>query len=140
MMFNELKDLFNVESNYNSYKKILISQPPPIIPYIGVYLRDLTFLELGNSEYLNEEKGILNYDKYRMISSVIIEFQTFQEIPYDFEENGAILRLLSNHMVSFDDDRLYDMSLILEPPANPQTGTPKEPRLNSSLLVRLKRH
>jgi len=135
IMYNDLKELFNIDNNYRPYKKLLISQPPPIIPYLGVYLRDLTFLELGNPDYLIQDKGILNYDKLRMISSVIVEFQTYQAVPYDFEEIPAIQRQLANHMVSFDDDRLYDLSVILEPP----TSTMRDSGSMTKDLFRMKK-
>lgn len=115
-MYYYLVSFFDVETNYSNYKKLIVSQPPPMIPYIGLYLRDLTFLEFGNPDML--EGDIINYDKYRMISSVLIELRTFQEIPYQFEKNSALSRLLKNHMVSFDEDRLYDLSVKLEPRLN----------------------
>ena len=38
---------------------------PPSIPYLGIYLSDLTFIEEGTPNFT--EKGLLNFAKMRMV-------------------------------------------------------------------------
>jgi son of sevenless-like protein len=57
---------------------------PPCIPYLGVYLTDLTFIEDGNKDYVTDE-GLINFDKRRKISTVIREIQQYQQTPYCLE-------------------------------------------------------
>lgn len=39
---------------------------PPSIPYVGMYLTDLSFIEEGTPNYSPE--GLLNFSKMRMVS------------------------------------------------------------------------
>jgi hypothetical protein len=44
---NEIEELFKLVSqnkNYKEFRSLLKSTVPPYIPYIGVYLTDLTFI------------------------------------------------------------------------------------------------
>ena len=59
--------------SYKAYRETLHSRHPPIIPYIGVYLSDLTFLEDGNPNFT--ENNHVNFHKRIMISNVIKEIK-----------------------------------------------------------------
>ena len=39
---------------------------PPSIPYLGIYLWDLTFIDEGTPNFT--EKGLLNFAKMRMVN------------------------------------------------------------------------
>lgn len=38
--------------NFSVYREIIHSANPPVIPFLGFYLTDLTFLEDGNPDYI----------------------------------------------------------------------------------------
>ena len=40
---------------------------PPSIPYLGIYLSDLTFIDEGTPNFT--EKGLLNFAKMRMVKN-----------------------------------------------------------------------
>lgn len=50
-LFDELMDLMSPTSNYTKFRNYLHKEiSPPCIPYLGVYLSDLTFLEDGTEK------------------------------------------------------------------------------------------
>jgi len=110
-----LNTLCCVESHYLPYKKLISTLKPPLVPYLGVFLRDLTFLEVGNPTYLNEEKGIINFDKFRMLAAVLADVQAFQSVPYEFEALPSIQMALRHSLITLDPDQLYNLSRIVEP-------------------------
>mmetsp|Transcript_32085 Transcript_32085/g.89814 ORF Transcript_32085/g.89814 Transcript_32085/m.89814 type:complete len:616 (+) Transcript_32085:50-1897(+) len=102
------------ESSYKSYREALHDRNPPIIPYIGVYLSDLTFLEDGNKDFTSGDQ--VNFHKRIMISNVIKEIKTYQQMPYNIEEIESIQRYVDETMtMSLDDNQLYDYSVKCEP-------------------------
>ena len=56
----------------------------PCIPYLGIFLSDLTFIEEGNPDSIVME-GVetINFVKRRKVADVIAKIQTYQ-VPYNF--------------------------------------------------------
>jgi len=46
--FEVLKKLMSSDGNFEAFRTALHSESPPSIPYLGMYLTDLTFIEDGN--------------------------------------------------------------------------------------------
>lgn len=94
--FQELSDVSSPISNYKVYREELKKwTKEPCVPYLGIYLKDLTFIEGsttslfaayasvdGNPDYLDAGKSIINFTKMRMISSTFREIHKYQQRPY----------------------------------------------------------
>merc|ERR1712137_1025868 len=63
-MYLHMNDLCCIKNHYLPYKRLISNQTPPLVPYLGVFLRGLTFIEVGNPTYIDEEKKMVNYDKF----------------------------------------------------------------------------
>ncbi|PVV01185.1 hypothetical protein BB560_004407 [Smittium megazygosporum] len=148
--------------NYINYRNVLKKSTPPLLPFLGLYLTDLTFVCDGNPDVrrrkpiqqptdingegtsgnrereatianLNEqsssvdirEKDILiNFDKHYKVAQIIIQIQKYQ-IPYSGNFTMAIPGLQKYILYqieywdkeNYDDDKLYNLSLLREPRA-----------------------
>lgn len=85
----------------------------PCVPYLGVYLSDLTFIEDGNPDILKDTK-LVNFEKRAMISKVITEIQAFQNIDYCLRPVPEIQNFLAKMEILSEKDA-YDRSLQCEP-------------------------
>lgn len=94
-MFKALMVATSASRNYLMYREALRTTVPPAIPYVGVYLRDLTFIEDGNPSYMAKDLGLVNFDKVRMLARVLGEIRTFQQIEPVVEPHTAILSYLT---------------------------------------------
>jgi hypothetical protein len=112
-LFGELVSLMSTEGNYGRYRGALTESAPPCIPYLGVYLQDLTFIEDGNPDTL-PPYGLINFAKRRQVCNAIRSIQDFQQKAYNLQEVHQIQALLKNVRV-VDDQELYRMSLEREP-------------------------
>jgi hypothetical protein len=114
--FENLEKVINPQKNYAQYRENLHSVNPPCVPFLGVYLTDLTFIEDGNTNVLKKNNQLINFSKQTKTAEVIREIQQYQNQPYNLnpvkEIADFILRSI-NEVV--DETTLYNMSLILEP-------------------------
>jgi len=105
--FHRLEELMNPAGSFNNYRKRLHDASPPAIPYIGVYLSDLTFTEDGNADKLEH---LINFGKRRLVYRVIEEVRQYQVTPYNFPRSEPLHTLLAELPV-LSEGHLFDLSL-----------------------------
>ncbi|XP_022256646.1 ras-specific guanine nucleotide-releasing factor 1-like, partial [Limulus polyphemus] len=110
---DKLQILVAADGRFRNMRDALHRCDPPCIPYLGLYLTDLTFIEEGTPNFT--EEGLLNFSKMRMIAHVIREIRHFQQTPYKIETNPKVTDYLLNDKRLMQDDELYQLSLCLEP-------------------------
>ncbi|KAF2278053.1 ras guanine-nucleotide exchange protein-like protein [Westerdykella ornata] len=85
---DELKTITDVGRNYAVLRQRLQNHMAPCIPFVGIYLTDLTFVDVGNgstrqlpSENGREGASVINFDKHMKTAKIIGQLQSFQ-VPY----------------------------------------------------------
>ncbi|KAK7065858.1 Ras protein-specific guanine nucleotide-releasing factor [Halocaridina rubra] len=109
----KLQALVSADGRFRSLRDALHRCDPPCIPYLGMYLTDLSFIEEGTPNFTDD--GLLNFSKMRMIAHVIREIRHFQQTPYKIEHNPKVTAYLLDPTLLLSDDNLYRLSLDLEP-------------------------
>jgi len=95
----EYKAMMATDKSYSLYRRTLKAADPPCLPYLGVFLTDLTFIEEGNQDYLTVEDGrgdIINFEKLRKVATVIEQIIIYQQKPYHFEKVDVIFEYFNN--------------------------------------------
>eukprot|EP01103_Thecamoeba_quadrilineata_P003596 TRINITY_DN13356_c0_g1_i1.p1 TRINITY_DN13356_c0_g1~~TRINITY_DN13356_c0_g1_i1.p1 ORF type:complete len:791 (-),score=164.51 TRINITY_DN13356_c0_g1_i1:68-2440(-) len=111
--FRELVDLMAVSNNWKNYREVLKQCNPPALPYLGMYLTDLTFLEDGSPDRL-DNTDLINFVKKTKLSLIIRNIQQYQQMSYNMEVISTIRELLVD-MQWMDENKLWSMSLKCEP-------------------------
>lgn len=138
-LLEQLKGIVDVSRNYAVLRQRLRNHVPPCLPFVGTYLTDLTFVDVGNQttrqlagEGGEESRAVINFDKHMKTAKIISDLQRFQ-IPYRFVEIPELQTWIQDQLVrvrsSDQSDVLsyYRRSLILEPrEAMPIRGSPAE--------------
>jgi hypothetical protein len=104
-------ELTNPQSSFSQYRAAKAASDPPMIPYLGVYLQDLTFIEEGNNDRL--ENGYINFIKFRMIADILIEIKQFQQKEYNLQPVPAIQEYLLMTRI-LDEEKLFTLSQQVE--------------------------
>ncbi|KAH9638286.1 hypothetical protein HF086_003084, partial [Spodoptera exigua] len=99
---------------------VSIDCDPPCIPYLGMYLSDLSFIEEGTTNYTPD--GLLNFSKMRMIAHVIREIRNFQQTPYKIDHIPKVCDFLLDNSLVIPEERQYTLSLELEPRVSRGSG------------------
>lgn len=128
--FDKLHKLLSPVKNYKEYRAYLAassasSSSTPLLPYVGLFLRDMTLTVEGNA---NAGKDHLNLDKMAVQANLIRDFQHFQRPRKSFRIDNKDLGLetyLRSGMTSLSEDDVYALSLEWEPlrSATPVTTT-----------------
>jgi hypothetical protein len=134
----ELKAITDVGRNYAVLRQRLQNHVAPCIPFVGIYLTDLTFIDVGNgtTRQLPGEDGqegvsVINFDKHMKTAKIIGQLQSFQ-VPYrlaavpemqDWMES-QIQRVRASDQANVQS--YYRRSLLLEPRdiQHPTRGSP----------------
>lgn len=101
------------DGRFRAMREVLHRCDPPCIPYLGMYLTDLSFIEEGTPDFTPD--GLLNFSKMRMIAHVIREIRHFQQTPYKIDHIPKVTSYLLDSTLLLDDDELYSRSLQIEP-------------------------
>ena len=115
-LWARLQESLSQKQNYKAFRETLATCVPPCIPYLGIFLSDLTFIEDGNPDKLVLGGGaqLINFVKRRKVAEVILKIQDYQNKPYNFVPVQPIQDYLEQAEV-MDDDALYKASLVAEP-------------------------
>jgi len=108
--YKDLQKYTSREKNFKEVRVAIRSVKPPCIPYIGLYLTDLTFIEDGNPKYVGDK---INFVKCRKFAEVIRDMQTYQNSRYALQEVPEVRDMLLA-VVPLTEDQMYKESLARE--------------------------
>ncbi|SSD59633.1 uncharacterized protein SCODWIG_01394 [Saccharomycodes ludwigii] len=126
---SELNVLMESFRNFARYREVLnnvTKSSEPYIPFLGVYLSDLTFISSGNPDYLrNSQNQIINFAKRIRITEILKEITNCKKRTYKLNKNTQLLNFIESYCCNNTDSNgkciipgielLYNQSLIIEP-------------------------
>jgi hypothetical protein len=108
-LFDELSTLMSLSSNMKNLSEHLQTISPPAIPYVGLYLGHLTFIDEGNPNKLGE---LINFGKRRQVTATVFQLCRFQILAYELAELIEVQTYVDKfHRLSEDD--AYAVSLLV---------------------------
>ena len=110
--FHEIEALMSPTGSYKAYREALRSISGPVIPYIGLFLADLTFIEEGNPDRIDD---LINFEKPNLIGKILRDLRTFQSNPYPFPPIEPLHSLLFALPHVQNEKYQFDLSLEIEP-------------------------
>ncbi|KAJ5690576.1 hypothetical protein N7462_004968 [Penicillium macrosclerotiorum] len=113
-ILEQMRRLMASTKNFGEYRETLHLANPPCIPFFGVYLTDLTFIEDGIPSLTPSE--LINFNKRAKTAEVIRDIQQYQNVPYLLQPVPELQDyILSNLQAAGDVHDMYDRSLEIEP-------------------------
>eukprot|EP00066_Takifugu_rubripes_P004035 XP_003967091.1 PREDICTED: ras-specific guanine nucleotide-releasing factor 1 [Takifugu rubripes] len=112
-LIDKLQKLVSSEGRFKNLREALKNCDPPCVPYLGMYLTDLAFIEEGTPNYT--EDNLVNFSKMRMISHIIREIRQFQQTAYKIDLQPKAAQYLLDLSFVLDEESMYEASLRIEP-------------------------
>ncbi|KAI1430814.1 ras GEF [Xylaria sp. CBS 124048] len=114
-VLESMRRLMASTKNFGEYREALHAANPPCIPFFGVYLTDLTFIEDGIPSII-KKTNMINFAKRAKTAEVIRDIQQYQNSPYSLQPVPELQDyILSNMAAAGDVHEMYDKSLSVEP-------------------------
>ncbi|KAI8906627.1 ras guanine nucleotide exchange factor domain-containing protein [Powellomyces hirtus] len=110
----ELEKIQDPSRNMKNYRDILSVAVPPIVPFLPLYLKDLTFMNDGNASKIGDERQMINFDKLRMMGNRVKDISALASVEYNFEPLPHIQNFLSKPPVEKVMAKLKEMSIECE--------------------------
>ncbi|KAL6058531.1 Son of sevenless 1 [Balamuthia mandrillaris] len=111
-LWEEMNVLMGSEDNFRVFRDLLHKVNPPCVPYLGIFLTDLTFITEGNPQYLTGT-NLINVHKLRYCARVLDKIKQYQQTPFNLTPVPFIQEYLMNVEV-VPDKELYRLSLLCE--------------------------
>lgn len=128
-MLKILQAIVEPSSNNKVLRARLQGHVPPCLPFLGMFLTDLTFVDIGNpatkqlpgSSSEDQGQTVVNFDKHTRTAKIIGELQRFQ-IPYRLTEVADLQDWIQAQIAGVKESEsgnvqvtYYRKSLLLEP-------------------------
>ncbi|KAF2429771.1 guanine-nucleotide dissociation stimulator CDC25 [Tothia fuscella] len=111
----QMRKLMGSTRNFAEYRDTIHKANPPCVPFLGVYLTDLTFIEDGIPGII-KKTTLINFAKRAKTAEVIRDIQQYQNVPYPLQPVPELQEyILSNMRQAGDVHEMYEMSLQVEP-------------------------
>jgi hypothetical protein len=128
-MYNTIDCVADSDRNFAMYRKCLKNATTPGLPFLGIFLSDMVFIDEGNTDHRashpieptqHPSTVIINFDKYMRMTLMLDQTITrFQQVPYyKLKEIKEIQRYLLECIEAGNDsneEMIYSKSLEIEP-------------------------
>ncbi|XP_057216195.1 rap guanine nucleotide exchange factor 1b isoform X7 [Triplophysa rosa] len=104
--------LIDSSSSFRAYRAALAEVEPPCIPYLGLILQDLTFVHLGNPDFID---GKVNFSKRWQQFNILDSMRCFQQVHYELKRNEDIVSFFNDFSDHLAEEALWELSLKIKP-------------------------
>lgn len=114
-LLESMRQLIATTKNFGQYREALQVANPPCIPFLGVYLTDLIFIEDGIPSLVKNTE-LINFAKRHKTAEVIRDIQQYQNVPYSLTPVPELQDWITENMRNAGDvHEMYNQSLKIEP-------------------------
>ncbi|KAB5567240.1 hypothetical protein PHYPO_G00230540 [Pangasianodon hypophthalmus] len=104
--------LIDSSSSFRAYRAALADVEPPCIPYLGLILQDLTFVHLGNPDFIERK---VNFSKRWQQFNILDSMRRFQQVHYELKHNEDIVSFFNDFSDHLAEEALWELSLKIKP-------------------------
>ncbi|XP_025190430.1 guanine nucleotide-releasing factor 2 isoform X1 [Melanaphis sacchari] len=111
--------LIDSSSSFRAYRQALADTNPPCIPYIGLVLQDLTFVHIGNNDYISD--NIINFSKRWQQFNIVENMKRFKKGCYNFKKHDHIIAFFNNFDEFLCEEAMWQISESIKPRGSKKT-------------------
>lgn len=116
-IMQKIELLLDPRNNFRNYRELIRDCPLPFLPFEGIFLTDLTFLDVMTchcNSYLSQENpdqidGLMNFTKIEILGDILQTMKQVQSEAYPFAESTFLKEFIHKSIV-LDDEQLVQVS------------------------------
>ncbi|KAJ3172808.1 hypothetical protein HDU87_007810 [Geranomyces variabilis] len=110
----DLEKFTDVSKNFKTYRDKLEASTPPLIPFLPIFIKDLTFIYDGNESRLANNE--INFEKLRLITDCVKGITALAKSEYKwYNFDTDMQEYLTNPPLEMSIAKLQELSKIAEP-------------------------
>ncbi|XP_065192752.1 rap guanine nucleotide exchange factor 1-like [Sycon ciliatum] len=114
----EPRKIIDNMNGFKNYRDGLAASGSPCIPYLGLYLQDLTFINIGNTNMLDDNKDCVNFAKRWRQFKVMCKIKQYQQHGYESTKRDEdIIQYFNGCSSHLGEEELWERSMLLKPRA-----------------------
>ena len=90
--YQELERFTSTTLNFKELRTGTENSTGPCIPYLGMFLSDLTFIDEGNP---SKVENLINYSKWQQTARVLQKIRKFQMVEFSFKPLEILQQFLT---------------------------------------------
>lgn len=111
-MLQTLSNIVDPDQNWKNYRRTVEAEQGACVPYIGLFLSDLTFIY--DRGPMTTEDGRINWKKAGQLNAVVTSVRRLQRRAYAFAPDFEILQFITDDLTILGDAELFKRSKVLE--------------------------
>ncbi|KAJ6252461.1 guanine nucleotide exchange factor [Anaeramoeba flamelloides] len=108
----EYQELMSFGTNFKRYRKHLNNTRLPIVPYLAVFLNDLSLVSESYENYID---NLINFQKRKQLYQIIQQINYYQQSRYNFYIITQVQQLFKKKLCQTTEKKLLKISLRREP-------------------------
>merc|ERR1712228_593689 len=125
-LFESFKQIFINTRNFRNFRQLFRNVSPPAIPYFGLFLQDLVFIDDGNDQYkkidnFKQHGFMVNFNKCVRTMDRIKNIKLYQTNPYIDGKHVKSLDFLQkilyrefHNMKDYTEDKIWNISTAVK--------------------------
>jgi len=108
-LYQSLHEFVSSDGKFKVYRGHLKKTETPLIPYLGIFLTDLTMIHDTNKDLIEDK---VNFQKCTVVADIILEIKAYQRKPFNLKRLEPVANYVDQipHLGA-DENTLFDVSV-----------------------------